>query len=167
MVHGGVAFFKSDAALTVLSHLPGWQWTRVLRVLPKALRDAVYNLIARNRYRIFGKYEACFLGDAGFQEQGDGVKTLLVIPGCATWRRPGIHKRRSWLWIPGSRYARPGMTAVVFPNTSPAALSPQSLAPCAVEKKFGDVASPAKNNLPSTGAASTARSPAWPGRAWE
>ena len=50
---------------------------------------------------------------------------------------------------------------------SPAARSPLSLAPCAVEKKFGEVASPAKNKRPSTGAASTARLPAWPGRACE
>src|SRR5689334_23426139 len=53
------------------------------------------------------------------------------------------------------------------PNTSLAARSPESLAPCAVEKKFGEVASPAKNSFPSTGAASTARLPAWPGRACE
>src|ERR1700676_220060 len=50
---------------------------------------------------------------------------------------------------------------------SPAALSPLSRAPCAVEKKFGEVASPAKNKRPSTGEASTARAPAWPGRACE
>jgi predicted DCC family thiol-disulfide oxidoreductase YuxK len=64
VVHGGVACFRSDAALTVLSHLPGWQWVRVLRVVPKPLRDAAYSLVARNRYRIFGKYEACFVPDA-------------------------------------------------------------------------------------------------------
>jgi predicted DCC family thiol-disulfide oxidoreductase YuxK len=69
VVHGGVATFKSDAALTVLSHLPGWQWVGVLRAVPKAWRDAAYNLVARNRYRIFGKYEVCFLGDAGFRER--------------------------------------------------------------------------------------------------
>jgi predicted DCC family thiol-disulfide oxidoreductase YuxK len=69
LVHGGVATFKSDAALTVLSHLPGRGWVRVLRAVPKPLRDAVYNLVARNRYRIFGKYEECFLGDAGFRER--------------------------------------------------------------------------------------------------
>jgi predicted DCC family thiol-disulfide oxidoreductase YuxK len=69
VVHGGVATFKSDAALTVLSLLPGWGWVRALRVLPKAWRDAAYNLVARNRYRIFGKYEKCFLGDAGFRER--------------------------------------------------------------------------------------------------
>ena len=64
VVHGGVATFKSDAALTVLAHLPGWQRVRVLRAVPKAWRDAVYNLVARNRYRIFGKYDECFVPDA-------------------------------------------------------------------------------------------------------
>jgi predicted DCC family thiol-disulfide oxidoreductase YuxK len=63
VIHGGKAFFKSDAALTVLSNLPGWRWVRALRAIPKPLRDAVYNLVARNRYRIFGKYEACFVPD--------------------------------------------------------------------------------------------------------
>jgi predicted DCC family thiol-disulfide oxidoreductase YuxK len=33
------------------------------------LRDAVYNLVAGNRYRIFGKYEACFVPDAGFRDR--------------------------------------------------------------------------------------------------
>jgi predicted DCC family thiol-disulfide oxidoreductase YuxK len=67
VIHGGVARFKSDAALTVLGRLPGWQWTRVLRAAPKPLRDAVYNVVARNRYRIFGKYEECFVPDAGMR----------------------------------------------------------------------------------------------------
>jgi predicted DCC family thiol-disulfide oxidoreductase YuxK len=64
VVHGGIAYFKSDAALTVLCNLPGWRWTRIFFSMPKPLRDAVYNLVARNRYRIFGKYEACFVPDA-------------------------------------------------------------------------------------------------------
>jgi predicted DCC family thiol-disulfide oxidoreductase YuxK len=64
VVHGGEAFFKSDAALTVLSYLPGWGWTRALFAVPKPLRNAVYNLVARNRYRIFGKYDTCFVPDA-------------------------------------------------------------------------------------------------------
>jgi predicted DCC family thiol-disulfide oxidoreductase YuxK len=67
VVHGGVAYFKSDAALTVLSHLPRWGWVRLFRFVPKPLRDAVYNLVARNRYRIFGKYEECFIPDASFR----------------------------------------------------------------------------------------------------
>jgi predicted DCC family thiol-disulfide oxidoreductase YuxK len=64
VVHGGEALVKSDAALTVLSKLPGWGWVRVLLMVPKPLRDAVYDLVARNRYRIFGKYEPCFVPDA-------------------------------------------------------------------------------------------------------
>ncbi|MCP3418908.1 MULTISPECIES: thiol-disulfide oxidoreductase DCC family protein [Bradyrhizobium] len=64
VVHGGVAYMKSDAALTVLSHLPGWGWTRTLFAVPKPLRDAFYSLIARHRYKIFGKYETCFVPDA-------------------------------------------------------------------------------------------------------
>jgi predicted DCC family thiol-disulfide oxidoreductase YuxK len=64
VIHGGEAFLKSDAALTVLSLLPSWSWVRVLFAVPRPLRNAVYSLIARNRYRIFGKYDACFVPDA-------------------------------------------------------------------------------------------------------
>ena len=64
VVHGGVAYFKSDAALTVLSHLAGFGWMRALFFAPKRLRDAAYDLVARNRYRIFGKYDVCFVPDA-------------------------------------------------------------------------------------------------------
>jgi predicted DCC family thiol-disulfide oxidoreductase YuxK len=67
VIYGGEVVFKSDAALTVLGALPGWGWVRVLRAVPKPLRDAVYNLVARNRYRIFGKYEECFVPDAGMR----------------------------------------------------------------------------------------------------
>jgi predicted DCC family thiol-disulfide oxidoreductase YuxK len=64
VVHGGTAYLKSDAALTVLSLLPGWGWTRALFAVPRPLRNAVYGLVARNRYRIFGRTEACFVPDA-------------------------------------------------------------------------------------------------------
>ena len=63
VIHGGTAWFKSDAALAVLSKLPGYRWTRVLFAAPKPVRDSVYNLVAKNRYRIFGKYETCFVPD--------------------------------------------------------------------------------------------------------
>ena len=69
VVHGGFAHFKSDGALTVLSHLPRWRWTRALLLVPKPLRDAVYNLVARNRYQIFGKFDACFVPDADMRER--------------------------------------------------------------------------------------------------
>ena len=69
VIHGGAAYVRSDAALTVLSNLPGWRWARVLFAVPKPLRDAVYNLVAKNRYRIFGKYDACFVPDEGMRKR--------------------------------------------------------------------------------------------------
>jgi len=67
LVLDGKALFKSDAALAVVSELPGWRWVRVLRIVPKPLRDSVYDIVARNRYRIFGTSEVCFLGDPPFK----------------------------------------------------------------------------------------------------
>lgn len=64
VITGGVAYFKSDAALTVLSCLPRWSWVRVLFAVPRPLRDVAYNGVARNRYKIFGKYDACIVPDA-------------------------------------------------------------------------------------------------------
>jgi predicted DCC family thiol-disulfide oxidoreductase YuxK len=67
VIHGGLARFKSDGALTVLSSLPGWRFVRVFLAVPKSLRDAVYDLVARNRYRVFGKYDACVVPDAALR----------------------------------------------------------------------------------------------------
>lgn len=39
VIHGGELFMKSDAALTVLSQLPGWGWVRALFAVPKPLRN--------------------------------------------------------------------------------------------------------------------------------
>lgn len=69
VIHGGTAYFKSDAALTVLSQLPGWSWARALFAVPRALRNPLYNLVARNRYRIFGRSDACMVPDASLRER--------------------------------------------------------------------------------------------------
>jgi predicted DCC family thiol-disulfide oxidoreductase YuxK len=57
----GAVAFRSDGALGILARLPGFRWAAALRVVPRALRDRAYNLIARNRYRWFGRYDACRL----------------------------------------------------------------------------------------------------------
>lgn len=69
VIHGGVAHFKSNAALTVLSQLPGWRWVRVLLAVPAALRNPAYDLVAKNRYRIFGRSDACLVPDASLRER--------------------------------------------------------------------------------------------------
>jgi predicted DCC family thiol-disulfide oxidoreductase YuxK len=58
----GVVLQRSDAALRVLTDLGGWNSVyRVLFIVPRPLRDFVYDWIARNRYRWFGKHETCRL----------------------------------------------------------------------------------------------------------
>ena len=62
LIEDGRAWQESSAALRIARHLPGaWKLLRVFTVVPRPLRDAVYRLIARNRYRWFGKTEACWL----------------------------------------------------------------------------------------------------------
>jgi len=62
VIEDGGAYQESSAALRIARHLPGaWKLLRVFVVIPRPIRDAVYRLIARNRYRWFGKTEACWL----------------------------------------------------------------------------------------------------------
>jgi predicted DCC family thiol-disulfide oxidoreductase YuxK len=64
-IFGGAATFRSDAALGILARLPGFAWAASLRAIPRPLRDGIYNLIARNRYRWFGRTDQCGLPPPG------------------------------------------------------------------------------------------------------
>src|ERR1700690_35488 len=52
---------RNEAATAVLRELGGfWRfWAGLLDLLPRGFRDWRYGLVARNRYRFFGKYETC------------------------------------------------------------------------------------------------------------
>ncbi len=55
---------RSDAALWILRELGGpWRAAGALRVVPARLRDLGYDLVARTRYRLFGRYDTCPLPD--------------------------------------------------------------------------------------------------------
>lgn len=58
----GQVYQRSDAALALAAHFDGaWPLLRVLRAVPRPIRDAVYDLIARNRFRWFGQRDTCRL----------------------------------------------------------------------------------------------------------
>ena len=51
---------RSEAVVRIGEYLGGgWSAARLLRVVPRFLRDAVYDLFARFRYRLFGRMDAC------------------------------------------------------------------------------------------------------------
>lgn len=51
---------KSDAVISIAKNLPGFPRLLVIgKFLPKIIRDFVYDLIAKNRYKIFGKRDNC------------------------------------------------------------------------------------------------------------
>jgi predicted DCC family thiol-disulfide oxidoreductase YuxK len=55
---------KSDAVLWILRELGGaWRTAGALRVVPRWVRDLGYALVARTRYRLFGRYDTCPLPD--------------------------------------------------------------------------------------------------------
>jgi predicted DCC family thiol-disulfide oxidoreductase YuxK len=61
VVVGGRAHFKLESALAVVAEFPGWRWTRIAYALPRPVRDFLYDSIAQNRYRLFGRRATCLV----------------------------------------------------------------------------------------------------------
>ena len=62
---------RSDAAVLILRELGGvWRaLASIVRLLPRWFRDKAYNLIARNRYQLFGKYQTCQIPDERYRSK--------------------------------------------------------------------------------------------------
>ena len=70
LIDTGGAHARSDAILLCARLLGApWSWSWLLRAIPRPLRDAVYDSVARNRYRWFGKKDACPLPRPEWQER--------------------------------------------------------------------------------------------------
>ncbi|WP_160725892.1 thiol-disulfide oxidoreductase DCC family protein [Bacillus sp. USDA818B3_A] len=62
LVEGHKCFYKSTAALRVCKNLTGgWKLLYVLLSVPKPLRDYFYGIVAKNRYKWFGKRDHCMV----------------------------------------------------------------------------------------------------------
>jgi len=60
LLKNDMIFIKSDAILEVLKDLPiGWWFFRIGIILPKIIRDYLYDFVAKYRYWIFGKKDEC------------------------------------------------------------------------------------------------------------
>ena len=70
VVERGKHYFHSSAALRISFHMDGlWKMMIVFYILPKFIRDAVYNFIARNRYKWFGKRDTCIVPDEKIRKE--------------------------------------------------------------------------------------------------
>jgi predicted DCC family thiol-disulfide oxidoreductase YuxK len=65
----GTVNLRSDSAIAALSRLPGYGWVRMFKIVPKPARDWLYSRIARNRYRWFGRHDACDIGGAKYADR--------------------------------------------------------------------------------------------------
>ncbi len=62
LLEDGKIYEKSTAALRIAKKLDGlWPLVYILHIIPKFVRDPIYDLIARNRYKWFGKKETCMI----------------------------------------------------------------------------------------------------------
>jgi len=70
LIENGAVRTKSDGTMAVFSYL-GWPWKalNIARILPRAIADAVYNLIARNRLNWFGRKDQCYLPPANEKDR--------------------------------------------------------------------------------------------------
>jgi predicted DCC family thiol-disulfide oxidoreductase YuxK len=56
------AYLKSAAVLQVMKDLGGiWRMSAAFRILPRRFRDFVYDIVAKSRYHIFGRRNACMI----------------------------------------------------------------------------------------------------------
>lgn len=62
LVKDGRYLFKTDAALEIARDFHGaWRALRILRFVPRPVRDGFYRWVARNRYRLFGRRDQCMV----------------------------------------------------------------------------------------------------------
>jgi predicted DCC family thiol-disulfide oxidoreductase YuxK len=62
LIEDGKAYHRTTAALRITRQLKGlWPAMYGLILVPRAVRDLIYNVLARHRYKLFGKRDACMI----------------------------------------------------------------------------------------------------------
>ena len=62
LIEGDRVYIHSTAALRIARRLSGiWSWFYIFIIVPRPIRDLIYKLIAKYRYKFFGRQEACMV----------------------------------------------------------------------------------------------------------
>ncbi|MEB3800317.1 DUF393 domain-containing protein [Flavobacterium columnare] len=54
-------YYKSEAVLEIAKKLSVFNWLSIFKIIPTALRDPLYDFVAKNRYKWYGKKETCMI----------------------------------------------------------------------------------------------------------
>jgi len=66
----GVAWFKAEGSIRMAERLGfPWRLAATFRLLPRTWREALYDAVARNRLRIFGRREVCYVSDPQYADR--------------------------------------------------------------------------------------------------
>ena len=69
-IDNDVVYIKSEAAFRIAGYLKTpWSWARHFSFMPRSVSNFFYDIVARHRYRIFGKSENCFVPSAEFESR--------------------------------------------------------------------------------------------------
>ena len=70
LIKQGESYIRSDAAVEIAAELDApWNFLRVLRFLPRSIRDPLYAIVSKNRYKWFGRRTTCLMPDGNLQDR--------------------------------------------------------------------------------------------------
>ncbi len=70
LIEDGKLYHHSDVAIHVVRHFGGlWPLLSIFRIIPRFVRDPIYNWVAANRYRWFGKKDQCLIPEPEWQDR--------------------------------------------------------------------------------------------------
>jgi predicted DCC family thiol-disulfide oxidoreductase YuxK len=70
VIENDVAYTRSTGALKLTRYLTKlWPLAQMFFIVPRFIRDGIYEIIAKNRYKWFGKHDSCLIPSKGLREQ--------------------------------------------------------------------------------------------------
>ena len=70
LIKDGCLYVRSDGAIEILGSFGGpWRAMRLLRLIPRPIRDWAYDRVAGNRYRWFGRHDLCVIRDPTYADR--------------------------------------------------------------------------------------------------
>ena len=74
LIKNGRCYLRTDAILEIAKDLSGfWYLFTIFRIIPRPIRDFLYTLFAKNRYKLFGKRNSCMVPNENVRKRFIGL----------------------------------------------------------------------------------------------